>query len=552
MTRKLEAARVALLFALGLAVGLHYARMGFMPLDQSICFDGGWRWLQGELPFRDYTAPNGFPVHALQALFFGVFGVNWFAYCLHAAIVNGGAVVLVDRMLVRAGLARWASSVFALCTASVFYPPFGVPYMDEHAFFFAALGVYLAWIGVQSPSERARRWSMLAVMPVLAVAFLCKQIPSVFALPAVVAIALAAKGERFVSLQRLVASTVVTAGAVFFAGALAGVDFTLARVYWGDLPAEEGARRLGYVPGVRSVLARFEETRAQLDLWSITAVHAVGLLGSALALLFAAKLWRRSEWRWSAALACALAAEFTLLACLGYVALTSNDKEIGAPLVFAAAGLAAAAIVHAGRALGPKAARVATGLAGLLALIVVRDADTFGKRVNATRKVNDMTFDEALANASAAELPEGLAFLRWSVPKLVKYSPADISELLQYLRERDGAFFLVGDASPLYGLADKPSVLPALWFHPGLTFPVPHDPRFVEFEDRLLERFERFGVRTIVIEPRVWVGYRAPEGETPPAKLITLEAFPRVKTMVDARRAAERDFGAFHVVELSP
>ena len=44
--------------ALGVAVNLYFGRRGFLPLDQSIVFDGGWRILNGQLPFRDFTAPS--------------------------------------------------------------------------------------------------------------------------------------------------------------------------------------------------------------------------------------------------------------------------------------------------------------------------------------------------------------------------------------------------------------------------------------------------------------------------------------------------------------
>ena len=40
------------------AVNAYYGPRGFMPLDHSVVFDGGWRILDGQVPFRDYTTPN--------------------------------------------------------------------------------------------------------------------------------------------------------------------------------------------------------------------------------------------------------------------------------------------------------------------------------------------------------------------------------------------------------------------------------------------------------------------------------------------------------------
>jgi hypothetical protein len=525
-----------------------YAALGFMPLDQSIGFDGGWRILKGEIPLRDYLAPNGFTVHALQALFFAVLGVDWGAYVAHAALMNVLAAWLVHRLLSRFGVAPWAASGFALASAVVFYPPFGVPYMDTHAFTFSLFALVASLAAALDARSRVRVRNAYYVGPLLALAYLSKQIPSVFFLVPCLAMSAVAVDHKLATLRRMLVSLALTALALGLAAWSLGVDFALADIYVRQLPTEEGARRLGYVPSVASVLQRFEETRVQLDLWSIAAVHAVGLPASIASLFFARRALREANWSWRKPLGAALLAEFLLLACLLFVALTSNDKELGVPLVFAAAGLACVALASGAAAL--RAKWIGRALAFALALVVARDAWSFNERVNETRKVNDLLFAQREPGVSDAELPRQFRPLKWAVPKLVTYSPADLVALTDYLERREGAFFLVGDASVLYGMTGHPSVLPALWFHPGLTFPLPYDPRFEDFESRLLERFERFDVRTIVIEPRVWIGYRAPEGELPKARYVTLDTFPRVARLVSERRANERSFGAFRVIEL--
>jgi hypothetical protein len=524
------------------------AALGFMPLDQSICFDGGWRILSGEVPLRDYLAPNGFTVHALQALFFALLGVDWGAYAAHAALMNVLAAWLVYRLLARFGVAPWAASLFMLASAVVFYPPFGAPYMDTHAFAFSLFALVAALDAALDGRESVRRRNAYYVGPLLALAYFSKQIPSVFFLAPCLAISAFAVNEKLATLRRMLVSLGLTAAALGLVAWSLGVDFALVDIYVRQLPTEEGARRLGYVPGVASVLRRFEETRVQLDLWSIAAVHAVGLPALLASLVFARRALRETTWSWRKPLGAAVLAEFLLLACLGFVALTSNDKELGVPLLFAAAGLACVALASGGAALGRKG--IGRARAQALGLVVARDAWSFDTRVNETRKVNDLVFAPREPGAAHAELPEPFRPLQWAVPKLVTYTPEDLVALTDYLERREGAFFLVGDASVLYGMTGKPSVFPALWFHPGLTFPLPYDARFEDFETRLLERLQRFDVRTIVIEPRVWIGYRAPEGETPKARYVTLETFPRVAQWVSERRENERSFGAFRALEL--
>jgi hypothetical protein len=547
--RVLELARVAALFAIGLAIGLHYGRMGFMPLDQSICFDGGWRILNGQVPFREYTAPNGFTVHALQALFFAVLGVNWFAYVLHAAVINGLAVVLVDRLLVLFGLERWIASVFALGTAFAFYPPFGVPYMDQHAFFFSLAALVCAVASAREDGTRRQRWLAFSVAPLLALAFLSKQIPSVFFVPAIAAAPLFA-GSCAKRLYRDLAIGAIGATVVLFGLALAlRVDWAMVDTYFLQLPADEGARRLDYVPGLGPLMRRFGATLVQWGLGSPWLAVCAAIASS----IGAIAISRRREAEWRLPLGAGLASLFLLAASLLFVAWTSNQKEIGLALVFASSGCALASALGVARIAEAAWTRARWFTAALIAgmsVCAVHDAYEIARSIDATRSVNDLEFDAARADAATAELPSGLAYLRWSVPKLVQYSPRDLAQLVESLRSRDGGMFLLGDCSPLYGLSGKRSTAPMLWFHPGLTFPLPADARFAELESRLLERIA--GVRTVVVEPRVWIGYRAPPGEKPIGRLVTLDTFPRVKAAIETRKSGERDVGAFHVIELTP
>src|SRR5262245_40214622 len=103
----------ALLFAWGASVCLHYGRIGLMPLDQSIVWDGAWRLAHGQVPFRDFTTPAGLVPMALQALLFRVFGATWFVYCAHAAIFNGAFCVLSFGLLRGFGLSRPAAFLYS-------------------------------------------------------------------------------------------------------------------------------------------------------------------------------------------------------------------------------------------------------------------------------------------------------------------------------------------------------------------------------------------------------------------------------------------------------
>ena len=62
---------------------------GYMPLDQSIVWDGAWRVLQGQVPAIDFALPAGLTPILIQAGIFKIAGVAWAGYVAHAALANG-------------------------------------------------------------------------------------------------------------------------------------------------------------------------------------------------------------------------------------------------------------------------------------------------------------------------------------------------------------------------------------------------------------------------------------------------------------------------------
>ena len=157
------------LFALGVGVNLVFGRRGFMPLDHSIVFDGGWRLLSGQIPFRDFTAPSGIVPAAMQVPFFALFGVTWFALCLHASIVNGIFCAAVFALLRLCGSTRIEAALFGGLTAFFFYPPAGTPFMDQHSFFFMTLMfLAVAWGTVAAGTAELVAWFTVPILFLLA------------------------------------------------------------------------------------------------------------------------------------------------------------------------------------------------------------------------------------------------------------------------------------------------------------------------------------------------------------------------------------------------
>ena len=532
------------LFAFGLGLALHHGRQGYMPLDQSIAFDGGWRILSGQVPFRDYHAPNGFTVHVLQALFFGVFGVTWFAYCLHAAVLNGVFAVLVARVLERLGLNLPAALVYGALSAVVLVPPMGVPYMDQHAFFFAFVAVALALRARAAPEAG---WTWFAIPAVMVVAALAKQIPSAFAIPIVLAcVPWTRLGHARRAFWLMVWGSLATTLLITVAIPLLGIDLARIQTYFVRLPYDEGQYRTSFAPTLSAMIERMRYDGGRVGLWSVQVVHlalAIGVVAGVLVLARGPRGAEQTAWL-GRLVGRPLLGWGLLLVCLGFALLTSNQLELGFPYVFAALGLVHATLEVCARHLGPRAKRTLLGAGVVLLAIGLRDAWFFERTVNATRSVNDMQFSEELADA-AGELPPGLEFMRWQLPPLLQYDAEQFSEVYERIAAAEGGVFLISDASILYGLARKPSAAPSLWFHPGLLIPREDDPAFAAYEDELLERLEALDVRLVVLEDaharhagsQTWTGYG-------------LHSFPRLAALVEARRAETTVIGPFQLIEL--
>jgi hypothetical protein len=207
---------VSILIIFGLCINLYYGRMAFMPLDHSIIFDGGWRILSGQIPFRDYYTPNGLTPQILQTVFFKIFGVNWFAYCLHAAIFNGLFCVLVYTLLRLFNGSRLIAFFYGLLSGIVMYPPIGTAYMEQHAFFFITVAILMAVLATRTQRTNLRILLWLTLPSVVGLGYLSKQIPTIFSIP-IIALFLVTKLQRR---KLLNATLMILIGSLLFLGLL--------------------------------------------------------------------------------------------------------------------------------------------------------------------------------------------------------------------------------------------------------------------------------------------------------------------------------------------
>lgn len=513
---ELLAATAAVLFAV--AINAYYGPRGFMPLDHSVVFDGGWRTLEGQVPFRDYTTPNAITPSFLQALFFLAFGVTWKAYVLQATVFNGLFAALVYVLLRLCGGRPLLSAFYGALSGLVFYPPVGVPFHDQHAFFFVVLAIALA-VAARRTGSRATIVLWAIVPLALTAAALSKQTPTMLGAPVVLGLALAQRSAIRRALVGLSIGSVTSVGLVACAALLARVDWHLVWVYFVQLPLETGQNRG----------SRGDTTAASL--FVLAALFLA--VGGALSVLGSRHRDRTSRLDEAGRLPLALCVAFMLM-CGVFITLTANDSMEGIPLFFASFGLFHIAVSRAvgGWSLVGRIS-IATVAGAVVASVALLMAWSYHDQVE-RRFASNLIYDEARVEH---DLPTGLSSMHFQVPPEYDLHAADIRRVVEYLRSRPGRFVHIGDTTVINGLTDTPSIFPALFLTHGLTIPARGTDELDAFEQRLFDRVEKKNVRRVVLERFTW-------------QKVTLADLPRFNAWLGRCGGARHTIGFFEVVEV--
>jgi hypothetical protein len=270
---------ILVLVSWGCALSLSTGRIGFMPLDQSIVFDGAWRLLSGQVPFRDFTTPDSLTPIVLQVLFFKVLGVNWFAYCLHAAAFNGLFCCLVFGLLRALGSSRTTALLYGGLSGVVFYPPFGTPYREQHAFFFVLMVLLMTVLATDRPYGWRTGPLWFLIPSAVALGYFSKQIPSLFVVPVLLLYLYLRGRDRAVkALVLMGVGTLAVVGALLVLSWATGADVEWVRVYFFQLPAALGKERLEILNEPGRLLAGLVQNRGY-SRWSDPGSDVLLVLG---------------------------------------------------------------------------------------------------------------------------------------------------------------------------------------------------------------------------------------------------------------------------------
>jgi len=499
--------------------------------DQSMIFDGAWRIYCGQVPYRDLIMPFGPVAFLVQWVFFKIFGVNYSATVLSAAVLNVLATVIVLRL---AGLftgSKWLSLGAGTLTAALFQAPFGTLWLEQTGFFFDLVSLWLIVEGARYERHSSRLHFTAGVA--LAFAALAKQNAGTYFLP-VVGLVLVFLGWHSVTSQPL-RRVLVNAG-VFTTGFGAALGlFLLWVVLFSDWPtfyrhAVEIPWELGRMRVDAVTPGRIFFLQARQPYKTACLIGLAGLLGCCLVQLLSARTCRDVPWR-SSQLNALLAVLLTVFQRV-FIATTLNDPEnaVGFAGLTVATGCAGAwatvSVVFRDR-LGTFVNRVVS--AGV-ALIVIAGS-VLGVHWSMNRIVQEFVgakFEQRVNIPPASRL-------YWGDPTVPGVRRTDFEDVFRYLTERSGSFFVFPDASILYGLTGKVPPQPFLYFQGDHIFRAAD---MVRVDRLVLDGLQKNDVRTFVYEDPTLHGFQR-----------ILDDLPATRGWLNHNFVQVRNFGIFHIYE---
>ncbi len=562
---------VGLLLLAGFSAGWIWrvGHRGLFMLDQSIVFDGAWRIVQGQVPYRDFVMPFGPVTFALQAAVFRLAGVDFSSMVLTAALLSLiGTLATVRLLWLLSSRSAALSLLGGLYTAVWFQAPFGTPWMEQTAFLFDGLALLAI---VEGRVARPNRALFFAAGLASAAAILSKQnAGGLFVLVCAGCLWLTREGQRAgVRDLAAYAGGGACGAALFLAWLLSFSDLGTFVHYWFGVSSEIGLDRVAYWKLLGTIFFQLV----------IPSSVPLFIASSALGLLFLALARSRQDEP-------PLRRELILCAWLGvslpqfenFFQLTTNNDAANnnafvGVCVVAAIVLFSRLVRGDGRLnLDPERndrrpplelrlarsslARISVVVGAVIAVYSLGEGLMIADARNVQEFAAGSSFDRKLDVAGASRV-------RWGEPtritpqfcaglgdmckisaadsardhELEHLSREDFESLVRTLTRRGENFFVFPDATILYGLTGRPSPQPLLYFHPGQSFSLADRD---ELDRAIVAGLERERVSVLVLERASFMGTH---------KLLSL--FPRLNAWVERHFRTVEEFGNYRVLEAS-
>ncbi len=167
---------ILLLGILSFFINYRYGFIGIMPMDNTVLYNGGYRVLNGYVPFTDYWLVTGPLLDYLNAFFFKIINISWSTFIIHSSLFNLFLALASYFLFLELKLSKQFSFFYSFLISVLFYPVVGTPFVDHHSTFFMILAFYSLIIAI----NKKREFFYLIIPFLLVLSFLSKQTPSAY------------------------------------------------------------------------------------------------------------------------------------------------------------------------------------------------------------------------------------------------------------------------------------------------------------------------------------------------------------------------------------
>lgn len=533
----------SIILIFGFFYNLYFALIGFQPLDGSIVFDGGWRILNGQIPFKDFSAPAGTTPSLIQAFFFSIFGVNLISYLIHSSLFNGLLGVISYIWFRKEGGNVLLSTLLAFLSVILFYPPVGFPFIETHSFFFSVLALFLTSLAVQN----VRLIYVVGIFVSFFFGFLSKQIPTallIFGIP-ILMIRLQRK-----DLKKFLFYSITTIIGIFafvlLINLIFGIDWKEELFYLFQITLGTGQDRFSGIQALSQpnggtginlnsllpilkflfdYILIFDPSKYSVKLFYLLIISLCIILYST---------WKTRNEQNEQTLRKKYLSQIILgglffFSAVFYSMVSKNQPQIGFIQFFFFFAFVCLANTNTTK-------YPFYFIFLIFAFFITRD---FHSNVNRTRMANDMIYEH-----SETKISLGYLDLKWKLPAIYekKISYSDYNSFLDFSRKNPDNILYLGDMTILLGLSGKQSFFPALWFHTDLTIP----------SDKFKEHHETFQFRVIENILKHKIKYIVFEGEIENfSEMCDLKVLDRLETFISKNEKERFKIGNLPAIRIS-
>ncbi len=519
---------VSIIITLTFVFCFRTGEMGFFAFDQSIVFDGAYRIIQGQVPYKDFLMPFGPVVFWIQAIFFKIFGINYFSYLLFSAFSNAiGAFCSILILRILFPDRKILSYIAGILTGIWFYPPFGTPWFEQTSFLFCFLGLLFI---LKAITARGHCKNMLIVIIgiVSALSILSKQNAGLIIVPLYPILLLSVKleSEKDGRIRNILLFSIgfLAVFALFFTYVVLWSNLALFLKYFFEIPSTLGFQRLFYNPS--SFVIDFITGRG------LTSSRLVIFSFLVIAFYFFVKTGKDKKRNLQiASLIYIYLAFYQNL----FNHLTCNQDVNGFPFMGVLLGIGTRLSIEIFeikplKLLAKQGIRIVV-LAGIVFSLCFTGIR--GIEISLTRRVHDVLRGSKFS-AYCAE--KKLKNLRWGIPTMIEnvdVTEQSIMQLIGYLKSKKENFFIFPDFTIFYGLIGVPSPQPILWFHKEWTYPKDYDSKLDMW---IVNDLLTNNVKIVVIEERSFLGTEE-----------RLNDFPLLMKYIKENFELKEKFGIFEI-----